>query len=191
MERPVAVVIVARGALVRECLRAVLQESGLQVAAEMPDLDSLSAWLADHAAGAALIAPAGNGLALASLPRGIPVVVTGTTRGREWREIGAAFALGPEAGPRELAAALEEAASIPPGERSSRPPVNAWRTLSPRQRDVLELALEGLTSREIAKRLGIGPRTVETHRADGMERLGAASFREVLLRFTAPAPLPG
>jgi DNA-binding NarL/FixJ family response regulator len=45
--------------------------------------------------------------------------------------------------------------------------------ITPRQREVLKLLAEGKTSREIAVLLSLSPRTVETHRADLMDRLGA------------------
>ena len=44
--------------------------------------------------------------------------------------------------------------------------------LTLRQREVLQLVAEGHTSKEVAQRLGLSPRTVETHRAQIMERLG-------------------
>ena len=44
--------------------------------------------------------------------------------------------------------------------------------LTPRQREILQLAAEGHSSKEIAERLGISYRTVETHRAQLMERVG-------------------
>jgi DNA-binding NarL/FixJ family response regulator len=44
--------------------------------------------------------------------------------------------------------------------------------LTPRQREVLQLAAEGLSSKEIAQRLGLSYRTVEAHRAQLMERVG-------------------
>jgi DNA-binding NarL/FixJ family response regulator len=44
--------------------------------------------------------------------------------------------------------------------------------LTPRQREILQLAAEGHSSKEIAERLGISYRTVEAHRAQLMERLG-------------------
>ena len=43
--------------------------------------------------------------------------------------------------------------------------------LTPRQRDVLRLIAEGRSTRDIAKALGVGIKTVETHRAHLMERL--------------------
>ncbi len=44
--------------------------------------------------------------------------------------------------------------------------------LSPRQREVLRLIAEGRTTKQIAHELGISVKTVETHRAKLMERLG-------------------
>jgi DNA-binding CsgD family transcriptional regulator len=43
--------------------------------------------------------------------------------------------------------------------------------LTPRQREILQLIAEGKTSKEIAGILRIGIKTVETHRAQLMERL--------------------
>jgi DNA-binding NarL/FixJ family response regulator len=43
--------------------------------------------------------------------------------------------------------------------------------LTPRQREILRLVAEGHSSKEIAKRLGLSYRTVETHRAQLMDRL--------------------
>ena len=45
-------------------------------------------------------------------------------------------------------------------------------TLSPRQREVLRLIAEGRTTKQIAHELEISVKTVETHRAQLMERLG-------------------
>ena len=45
-------------------------------------------------------------------------------------------------------------------------------TLSPRQREVLRLIAEGRTTKQIAQLLEISAKTVETHRAQLMERLG-------------------
>lgn len=43
--------------------------------------------------------------------------------------------------------------------------------LSPRQREVLQLVAEGRSSREIAERLHLSVKTIETHRAQLMQRL--------------------
>jgi DNA-binding NarL/FixJ family response regulator len=44
--------------------------------------------------------------------------------------------------------------------------------LTPRQREILQLAAEGHSSKEIAQRLGLSFKTVEAHRAQLMHRLG-------------------
>jgi DNA-binding NarL/FixJ family response regulator len=44
-------------------------------------------------------------------------------------------------------------------------------SLSPRQREVLQLIAEGNTTRQMAQLLGVSVKTVETHRAQLMERL--------------------
>jgi DNA-binding NarL/FixJ family response regulator len=50
---------------------------------------------------------------------------------------------------------------------------SAWtiEKLTPRQREILQLIAEGNTTKEIAKRLEISVKTVETHRMQLMERL--------------------
>ena len=52
--------------------------------------------------------------------------------------------------------------------------------LSPRERDVAHLAVEGLTARQIGERLHIGERTVETHLANLYVKLGVESKRDLL-----------
>jgi DNA-binding NarL/FixJ family response regulator len=47
--------------------------------------------------------------------------------------------------------------------------------LTPRQRDVVRLIAQGHNTKEIAHRLGLSARTVDTHRAQIMERLGIDS----------------
>lgn len=53
--------------------------------------------------------------------------------------------------------------------------------LSARQRQVLDLLANGMTVREIGEVLGIGVKTVETHRARLMQQLGARSSHELLV----------
>ena len=48
----------------------------------------------------------------------------------------------------------------------------ATEALTARERQVLLLTAEGLTSKEIAGRLGISPRTADVHRAHVIQKLG-------------------
>ena len=45
-------------------------------------------------------------------------------------------------------------------------------TLTPRQREVLKLVIEGCTMKEVAERMGISTRTAESHKYEMMEGLG-------------------
>jgi DNA-binding CsgD family transcriptional regulator len=54
--------------------------------------------------------------------------------------------------------------------------------LSPREREVARLASQGCSAREIAARLFIGERTVETHLANAYAKLGVASKLDLIRR---------
>jgi len=56
-------------------------------------------------------------------------------------------------------------------------------TLTAREREVMELALKGLSSKAIANKLSISYRTVEQHRSRLLEKFGVGSMTE-LLRLT-------
>jgi DNA-binding NarL/FixJ family response regulator len=49
--------------------------------------------------------------------------------------------------------------------------LDPYETLSPREREVFQLAAEGHSNPDISTRLGISARTVETHRANAMKKL--------------------
>ena len=55
-----------------------------------------------------------------------------------------------------------------------------FNSLSFRQRQVMELAAAGLSSKEIGMRLKISAKTVENHRAWVMERIGARNLAELV-----------
>ncbi|HEY7635852.1 MAG TPA: response regulator transcription factor [Gemmatimonadales bacterium] len=61
-------------------------------------------------------------------------------------------------------------------------------SLTPRELDVLRLITEGCTNRQIAQRLGIGIRTVESHRAHLLSKLHARS-RVDLVQFAKQSGL--
>lgn len=58
--------------------------------------------------------------------------------------------------------------------------LDVYDTLSEREREVLQLAAQGLSNAEIAARLFISPRTVETHRAHLMRKLGLRSHVDLV-----------
>ena len=58
--------------------------------------------------------------------------------------------------------------------------LDPYETLTPREREVLHLAAEGHTNAEIAERLSISPRTVETHRANMMRKLGLRTSTDLI-----------
>jgi PAS domain S-box-containing protein len=62
--------------------------------------------------------------------------------------------------------------------------------MSDRERQVLEHLLAGGTNKEIARQLGISPRTVELHRASVMERLGVKTLPEAVLMAAAAGVRP-
>ena len=61
--------------------------------------------------------------------------------------------------------------------------INRWHGLSDREQEVLRQVALGYTSAEIAEKLNLSAKTVETYRARGMEKLGLSN-RAALVRFT-------
>lgn len=55
-----------------------------------------------------------------------------------------------------------------------------FQTLTNREREVLQMAAEGMSSAEIARRLSISPRTAELHRGKMMNKLGLHSQSELI-----------
>jgi RNA polymerase sigma factor (sigma-70 family) len=55
-----------------------------------------------------------------------------------------------------------------------------FHSLTVRQREVMELAVSGLSNKEIAARLDISIKTVENHRAWVMERIGARNLADLV-----------
>ena len=61
-------------------------------------------------------------------------------------------------------------------ESTARPP----QTLSPRKQEILQLIAESATTKEIAHRLSLSVKTVETHRTQLMERLNIHTLAELV-----------
>ena len=67
--------------------------------------------------------------------------------------------------------------------------------MSEREREVLAGLLAGQTNKEIGRDIGLSPRTVETHRAHVMQRLGVQTLSQAVLvatsaGFQSPSPGP-
>jgi two-component system response regulator FixJ len=60
-----------------------------------------------------------------------------------------------------------------------------YAQLSPREREVLGLIVEGLTNKEIGRALTLSPRTVETHRAHLFDKLEAESLAQLIRRYAS------
>ena len=52
-------------------------------------------------------------------------------------------------------------------------------SLTPRERQVLELLVKGLRGKEIGARLGVSLRTVDVHRASVLRKMGAGSLAQL------------
>jgi len=65
---------------------------------------------------------------------------------------------------------------------SAATPSDPWESLSEREQEVITLVALGHTSAEIAERLSLSAKTVETYRARGMEKLNLRS-RAALVQF--------
>jgi two-component system response regulator FixJ len=53
-------------------------------------------------------------------------------------------------------------------------------TLTPREREVLDLMVKGQQNKSVAQELGVSPRTVEIHRARVMEKMAVQSVAELV-----------
>jgi two-component system, NarL family, response regulator NreC len=69
-------------------------------------------------------------------------------------------------------------------------PVGSATLLSPREREVLDLVAQGYTNQQIADRLGLSIKTVETYRSRLVEKLGLRS-RADLVRYAVDSGLFG
>ncbi len=101
-----------------------------------------------------------------------------------------AITLSPFYSAGKLTAIVGVGMDVSAAEREPADPAVAVRVaaLTPKQRQVLSLVAEGLSSREIGKRMGVSERTVETHRELLMDRLEIRGVA-ALARFALSAGL--
>jgi FixJ family two-component response regulator len=86
--------------------------------------------------------------------------------------------------------AIQRALRLDGDDRASRLEVDeAKRRLSlltPRQREVVELAVTGLTNGDIARKLGVSSQAIDAHRSKAMQKLGLTNLAD-LVRLTETA----
>lgn len=192
--------------MMREGLRRLVADSGeMEVLGDAADASS--AWEALERLQPDLVLmdvdmPGGGGIALTrrlhqAYPQIRVVMLTGQLEGRYVDEAMAAGAQGyllKTNGPVELITAIETVLAgkvylcldtkalrlkSAEGEMSSDAVVTGT-ALSARETQVLHLVVEGLRNKEIASRLGLGIKSVETYRSRVMKRLGCASPAELV-----------
>jgi NarL family two-component system response regulator LiaR len=192
MSTAIRVLLVDDHAVVREGLRAFLAlQDGIDVVGEAGNGDEaveLAARLAPDVVLLDLVMPAGDGLSAihrlrVTTPKARVLVLTSYADDSQIFAATAAGAAGyllKDVDPGELAAGIRDVHAGRPalhpsvaarlmrgGETSARA-----GTLTPRERDVLALVVEGLANKQIAGRLGIGEKTVKTHMSRVLSKLG-------------------
>jgi DNA-binding NarL/FixJ family response regulator len=83
-------------------------------------------------------------------------------------------------GKRYFSPPLSEPALGAYARKAAGAPLDPYHTLTAREREVLQMTAEGQSGSEIAHRLFISPRTVESHRANLMRKLGLRNLKEVV-----------
>ncbi len=77
-------------------------------------------------------------------------------------------------------AALDESRALLERARRKQELLERFESLSMRERDVVDAVLHGCANREVASQLGIKPRTVEIHRSNAMNKLGARTLPDLV-----------
>jgi DNA-binding NarL/FixJ family response regulator len=162
----------------REALAALLERHGHVVVGALGDHREAAPIVAQARIDAALVHVAGDVGALRCLMSATRVIVLSACTADvapRCLDAGAVGFLSKHAGLRDLELALDKIAS---GERFVAPASGndgEARSLTPREREVLRLLADGLSSKEIAQSLGVAVATVATHRRQIGQRLGLRS----------------
>lgn len=88
--------------------------------------------------------------------------------------------------------AILEVTEKPPAGDAPVAPQGLWTRISPREREIAELLVDGHTNKTVARVLGISVRTVEWHRRNLMHKLEArtmADLVKLVMEVRAPAGL--
>jgi two-component system response regulator FixJ len=79
-----------------------------------------------------------------------------------------------------VARALEEGRRLSEARASAADAASRLAALTPREREVLDLLVTGLSNKAVGNELGASPRTIEVHRARILEKLQARSLPELV-----------
>jgi FixJ family two-component response regulator len=94
----------------------------------------------------------------------------------------------------ELLAAIEQAFALDRAQRSAksleRSILERWRTLSERERQVLEMVTAGMLNKQIADRLNLSLITVKLYRRQVMEKMQAETFADLVKMWEKMKSLP-
>lgn len=200
MSRPVRVVLADDHTLVRSGIRRILEaQPGLEVMAEAADGVQTLALVQQHAPDVLVLdlnMPGTDGIDVLRAVKGYPnapkVVVLTMHAGREYvaraMKGGADAYLLKDSAVQDLVTAIE---AVVDGRRYFSPAIqqlmaellsgadgmvpSGVQALTDREREVLTWLAKGLSSKEVGERLAISVRTVETHRANLMHKLGVKS----------------
>jgi two-component system response regulator NreC len=198
MAEGISIVLADEYTVVRRALRVLLEEEpGFEVVAEVEDTDAAIRYLGRHEPDVLILdlnMPGRPGLEAIPDMRGASpetkIVVLAmqkeTAFARQALQLGVLGYVLKEAADDELVQAVRSVAAgntyLQPalGAKLAAEPESSASDLSERETDVLRLIALGHTNAEIAEKLYISVRTVETHRAHIQQKLGVSSRAELV-----------
>jgi DNA-binding NarL/FixJ family response regulator len=176
----IRVAIIEERTLVRDALVHLLTSQGaFEIVSEAAAVDDVADVVRENRADVLLVGSASDGgisaarsIAAAGLPTKVLIIGTGrTVSPARLLSAGAAGYISADQSAKELVSAISRVHGgerVAPAEGSMHDPV---AVLSPRELETLRYLACGLTNREIASRLGISVKTIDTHRGHVLKKL--------------------
>ena len=96
-----------------------------------------------------------------------------------WFRKGAENLLKKPVDPDEFLEAIQKAVERDRRQRENKQSAERYAALSEREREVIRLVSEGLMNNQIAERLGLSERTVESHRFHAYQKIGVSTAKEL------------